>query len=195
MSVELERLAHQTEERPAPGPLLAVQAFANTIDVEDGIERLESVESYRDWLRNSGLGARGVSVSEADLRAARELRDTVRALLAANERGTTDRTAAKALAATAERTPAALTVDAEGRLEPDLSPVKRAGDLIPRLLAVIFQAQLEQTWPRLKLCENPDCLWAFYDSSKNRSGSWCQMGVCGNRLKNRAYRERLKRRR
>ncbi|MGZ5324519.1 MAG: CGNR zinc finger domain-containing protein, partial [Solirubrobacterales bacterium] len=46
------------------------------------------------------------------------------------------------------------------------------------------------TWERLKLCENPDCLWAFYDNSRNRSGSWCRMGLCGNRIKNRAYRER-----
>ena len=59
-----------------------------------------------------------------------------------------------------------------------------------QLLAIAFQSQIEGTWPRLKLCRNPDCRWAFYDSSRNRSGSWCRMGQCGNRLKNRAYRER-----
>ncbi|MGH2778535.1 MAG: CGNR zinc finger domain-containing protein, partial [Actinomycetota bacterium] len=31
---------------------------------------------------------------------------------------------------------------------------------------------------------------AFYDHSKNRSGKWCTMRVCGNRAKTRAYRER-----
>ena len=29
-----------------------------------------------------------------------------------------------------------------------------------------------------------------YDSSRNRGGTWCQMEVCGNRIKNRHYRER-----
>jgi len=35
-----------------------------------------------------------------------------------------------------------------------------------------------------------DCRWAFYDSSKNRGGTWCRMEECGNRVKNRRYRDR-----
>jgi predicted RNA-binding Zn ribbon-like protein len=47
------------------------------------------------------------------------------------------------------------------------------------------------TWERLKACALHDtCEWAFYDWSKNRSGTWCDMKVCGNRSKARAYRER-----
>jgi predicted RNA-binding Zn ribbon-like protein len=75
-------------------------------------------------------------------------------------------------------------------MEPDLSPAVKAEHLVPQLLGVIFYSQATGTWERLKLCENPDCLWAFYDNSRNRSGSWCRMGLCGNRIKNRAYRER-----
>jgi predicted RNA-binding Zn ribbon-like protein len=49
------------------------------------------------------------------------------------------------------------------------------------------------TWERLKACALHDtCEWAFYDWSKNRSGTWCDMKVCGNRSKARAYRERQK---
>jgi predicted RNA-binding Zn ribbon-like protein len=48
----------------------------------------------------------------------------------------------------------------------------------------------EGTWERLKVCPAHDCLWAFYDSSRNRSGHWCSMKVCGNRAKARSYRER-----
>jgi predicted RNA-binding Zn ribbon-like protein len=33
-------------------------------------------------------------------------------------------------------------------------------------------------------------MWAFYDRSKNRSGHWCSMRVCGNRAKARQFRER-----
>ncbi len=40
------------------------------------------------------------------------------------------------------------------------------------------------------VCSSDTCQWAFYDRSKNRSGRWCSMQVCGNRTKTRAYRAR-----
>jgi Conserved protein containing a Zn-ribbon-like motif, possibly RNA-binding len=42
---------------------------------------------------------------------------------------------------------------------------------------------------RMKICGN--CGWLFLDRSKNRSRTWCDMAVCGNRVKaNRHYRRR-----
>jgi predicted RNA-binding Zn ribbon-like protein len=38
---------------------------------------------------------------------------------------------------------------------------------------------------RLKLC--PNCEWLFIDRSKNRSRTWCDMTVCGNRAKARLH--------
>ncbi|MGH3665303.1 MAG: CGNR zinc finger domain-containing protein [Egibacteraceae bacterium] len=46
------------------------------------------------------------------------------------------------------------------------------------------------TWARLKSCANDSCRWLFYDRSKNRSGKWCTMNVCGDILNARAYRAR-----
>ncbi len=41
---------------------------------------------------------------------------------------------------------------------------------------------------RLKIC--PNCQWLFIDRSRNRSRSWCDMAVCGNRVKaSRHYRK------
>ena len=37
-----------------------------------------------------------------------------------------------------------------------------------------------------------DCRWAFYDESRNRSATWCDMKVCGNRAKVRGFRERTR---
>ena len=37
------------------------------------------------------------------------------------------------------------------------------------------------TWGRLKACAEDGCRWAFYDASRNQSGRWCSMAVCGNR--------------
>ncbi len=42
---------------------------------------------------------------------------------------------------------------------------------------------------RMKICGN--CGWLFIDRSKNRSRTWCDMAVCGNRAKaSRHYRRR-----
>jgi hypothetical protein len=59
-----------------------------------------------------------------------------------------------------------------------------------RLLLTIRDAQLDQTWRRLKACGNDDCGWAFYDRSHSRRGRWCDMSTCGNRMKNRTLRTR-----
>ena len=188
--MNVEKLVEECEGKPAPMPLLLVQAFANTLDVEDSIDRLKNTESFAGWLRDAGLSGRRLLIRRSDLLGARRLREAVRALLVANARDQSDPDAARILGRLAAHYPVALHADAEGTLEPDLGPVNRAEDLIPQLLAIVFFAQATGSWNRLKLCENPECLWAFYDHSKNRSGSWCRMGLCGNRLKNRAYRER-----
>ena len=54
--------------------------------------------------------------------------------------------------------------------------------------AVVATAMLDGSWPRVKVCRQ--CEWAFYDRSRNRSGQWCAMRVCGSRVKTRAYRAR-----
>ena len=38
---------------------------------------------------------------------------------------------------------------------------------------------------RLKIC--PNCGWLFLDRSRNRSRTWCDMAVCGNRTKARRH--------
>jgi len=43
---------------------------------------------------------------------------------------------------------------------------------------------------RIKRCPSHDCLWLFYDSSKNLSRRWCAMDDCGTLEKVRRYREK-----
>ena len=45
----------------------------------------------------------------------------------------------------------------------------------------------------LKIC--PNCEWLFLDRSKNRSRAWCDMAVCGNRVKARLHYSRKKKER
>jgi predicted RNA-binding Zn ribbon-like protein len=55
------------------------------------------------------------------------------------------------------------------------------------LLAITAVAMADGTWSRLKVCPGEHCGWAFYDGSRNRSGRWCSMAVCGGRSKARAH--------
>lgn len=45
---------------------------------------------------------------------------------------------------------------------------------------------------RIKICDNPDCGWVFYDTSRNKSRRWCSESSCGNLMKVRRFRERQK---
>jgi predicted RNA-binding Zn ribbon-like protein len=151
---------------PAPEPLRGVQLFVNSIDREHDREWLPA------WLEEHGLPP-----SEFD-RAA-ELREALRALLYVNNVG------GAAPEASAHLNEAARDVRVELRGD---EVVLVGEDPVGEVIAVALTAMLDGTWKRLKVCRN--CQWAFYDTSKNRSGSWCSMQLCGNRLKTRAYRTR-----
>ncbi|HEV8652740.1 MAG TPA: CGNR zinc finger domain-containing protein [Actinomycetes bacterium] len=74
---------------------------------------------------------------------------------------------------------------------PELRPAEPGVDAaVARLLSVVVAAGKDGTWRRLKACSEPRCRWVFYDRSRNRSGVWCAMSVCGNRAKVRAFRQR-----
>ena len=40
---------------------------------------------------------------------------------------------------------------------------------------------------RVRACDNPECRWLFMDTSKNHTRRWCDMKVCGNRMKARRF--------
>lgn len=53
-----------------------------------------------------------------------------------------------------------------------------------------FVAQQAGTWRRLKTCRNQRCAAAFYDQSRNNSGVWHNVRVCGNAANLRRSHER-----
>ena len=46
---------------------------------------------------------------------------------------------------------------------------------------------------RIKVCDNEDCRFAFYDGSRNRARRWCSHTTCGNRHKVKQFRARRRR--
>ena len=151
---------------PAPEPLRQVQLFVNSTDREHGKEWLPA------WLAEHGLG-------DAELDRAVALREAFRSLLHCNNVGG-DATDAVAVVNEAARGVCAQVEDGAVRLS--------GSDALGEVTAIALTAMLDGTWSRLKVCRK--CEWAFYDTSKNRSGSWCSMQLCGNRQKTRAYRDR-----
>lgn len=39
----------------------------------------------------------------------------------------------------------------------------------------------------VRACGSPDCRWLFLDTSKNHTRRWCDMRLCGNRMKARRF--------
>ena len=184
------RLSVMSKKEQAPGELELVRAFVNTVDIEEGEEELHSAGALAAWLAEHGLATSDVRATPGDLRHATELREALRAVLLAHNGGPPAPAAACAtLDAGARRARVRLRFDkgATGALEPEAAGVDGA---LGRLLAIVHAAIAQGTWERLKACREHTCEWAFYDHTKNRSGSWCNMQVCGNRAKARAYRER-----
>jgi predicted RNA-binding Zn ribbon-like protein len=180
------------EDHPkaAPGDLNHIRRFVNTLDLEDKTDDIAEPDALRDWLAERKLIDSGAELGRADVSQAQEVREALRKLLLANNGDPLDPEAIETLNAASRR--AELEVRFKGDGDACLVPVRAGIDgAIGRLLAIIERAMADGTWPRLKACAFHDtCEWAFYDWSKNSSGTWCDMAVCGNRAKARAYRER-----
>jgi len=88
----------------------------------------------------------------------------------------------------AARYPLRMRLNGGPRLDADRG--KGIAPAVARLLGTIYDAMTVGTWERLKVCRNDECQWAFYDHSRNHSGAWCTMAICGNRIKGRTFRQR-----
>src|SRR3954451_15729259 len=173
----------------APGRLDVIREFVNTVDYDYHIERLDSPDNLKRWLREHDLLERGASVGEGDLRNVTAVREALRERLKANNGMEADAAALPTLRKAAERAGVALRFDPSGttRLEPSAAGVDGA---IGRLLTIVHEAEHDGTWERMKACPWHTCHWAFYDNTKNAGSVWCSMQPCGNRAKAKAYRER-----
>jgi predicted RNA-binding Zn ribbon-like protein len=166
-----------------------VRTFLNTVDLESGEEDFSSPAILASWLEERGLLRSGARLSARELSDAIEFRETLRDVLEANAGHGDAPAARRRLDEIAARIPMRVQVGGRPRLEPLRGDGMQAA--LGRLLAVAYEAELDGSWQRLKVCRSDTCRWAFYDSSRNRSGTWCTMAICGNRMKGRAFRRRL----
>ena len=175
----------------ATGVVGLVQAYVNTVDIQDGPEELSDRNALERWLVAHGLMKSGQEVSDSDLKNAIAVREAIRGVIGANTGATIYPLDIATLngAAAASRLRARFGADGKARLEPEAGGVAGA---MGRLVATVFTAMADDDWSRLKLCGSSTCRWAFYDRSRNHSSRWCAMASCGNRQKARRFRQRAK---
>jgi predicted RNA-binding Zn ribbon-like protein len=182
----------RTEGSPAAHRLVA---FLNSAHLPDGDDHLSDDRAgpwLAHWLAEAGTtppeALAAIAAAPAELRI---LREGLRRLAVVNCGGRADPAAVTEAAAVLETAP--LLLDLAGGKTPRLIGVDGSG-VTQLAVAVIAHAYLTvragAEWPRLKVCASPECHWAFFDTTRNRSRRWCDMAGCGNRAKNRTWRER-----
>ncbi|HYX86163.1 MAG TPA: ABATE domain-containing protein, partial [Gaiellales bacterium] len=85
------------DPNPAPGSLLLVQEFVNTLDIEEGTDAIDTPERLRSWLVAHGLAAASARPSTGDVARAADVREGLRALLLANNGAPLDERAVRRL--------------------------------------------------------------------------------------------------
>jgi hypothetical protein len=153
-------------------PADLIVRFLNTLDVDEGTDALDTLDGWVSWLSAEGLEDCFGPQDPGALEQARALRADLRALASGEQH------------AQGRQVDIQVALTPEGQVE--LSAPTAAGFLA----AAAAKVAIEQRIDRIKICPADDCLWAFYDTSRNRSRQWCSMKVCGNRAKARNHRLR-----
>lgn len=163
-------------------------AFVNTRDLEEETDSIAGPDRLRGWIAER-TGEHLPELEAAEVARVQTLREALRALMGANNGVEPGERDLDPLREAAERSRYRLSFDPGGGLE--LAPARAdLSGFESQLLLAIEHLQCHDAWPRLKACTDGGCRWAFYDSTRNRSRTWCSMDVCGNREKTKRYRQR-----
>ena len=172
---------------PSP-PVRLIRDFINTAEPELGTDQLTPATAA-GCLQRLGLLPPKTRLTAADLQLLVGVREGLREVLLDHAGHQTRPTVLGDLDRLLGTVP--LTVGLGGGV-PSLNAVENraAHRVVAAVLSALLAAPPEE-WARLKVCAREICRWAFFDSSRNRSGRWCSMAACGNIVKmRRAYRAR-----
>jgi predicted RNA-binding Zn ribbon-like protein len=174
---------------PVPEAVERVRSFINTADLESRTDEIDTPESLSTWLATRELLDASIVLGDTDVARVLSVREALRDVLEGHEVGGVAESALAVVNEAARSAPLVVTFDSTGHasLAPGAGGIDAA---LGRILADVAVSVSEGTWSRLKVCRSDVCRWAFYDRSRNRSGAWCDMAVCGNRMKGRAFRRR-----
>ena len=69
---------------------------------------------------------------------------------------------------------------------------RSAESLLLPIAEALAKFVCEEDLARVKACEGHSCTLVFADHTRGRARRWCSMAICGNRAKQAAHRQRLK---
>ena len=171
----------------APGGAALVQDFLNTGAIGNSDDLLSDPVSAARWADDAvqawsaarGEELRPPALNAVDLSELRVLRSQIAGLLSGDVEGGGAVGGVSATFGISER--------GQVLLEPTGNGWQW---LASALWGETLLCQSTDTWRRLKRCRNSDCQSTFYDRSKNNSGVWHNVKVCGNAANLRASRAR-----
>jgi predicted RNA-binding Zn ribbon-like protein len=163
-------------------------SFVNTRDLEEGTDSIGEPGGLAEWIEEA-TGERIPVPGEGGHGRVLALRESLRALLRANNGAEAKEEALTPVREAAERSRYRTAISPAGRVA--LAPARSdLSGFEARLVLALERLQSHGAWPRLKACTDDGCQWAFFDATRNRSRTWCSMEECGNREKTRRYRSR-----
>jgi predicted RNA-binding Zn ribbon-like protein len=175
-----------TESSNGQLDLELILKFINTWNIMEGTDELSSPRELVTWFSRHNLAEGHERATTTDLRIFLKIREGLRALAMLNNGETPETRPLMELREVVERQGFHFTLTEKGPLNP--VPTGRGLNVLAgSILLEVYRAMVNGTWRRLKTCQNDTCLKAFYDHSRNHSGKWCSMSVCGNRTKVRRY--------
>jgi predicted RNA-binding Zn ribbon-like protein len=167
---------------------------------EDRLERTDMVQRLLDTWRLSAP----IPPSTQELTELRELRDWLRQLTERLVRGETltpEELAKLNGYMETFRVAYRLEVEAPGKSGHQARPHYRLEEEphgqgwaeVQGAVASSFARMLAHNEPgRIRICDNPDCLWVFYDDTRSRTKRFCDDTMCGNLMKVRRFRAKRK---
>jgi predicted RNA-binding Zn ribbon-like protein len=183
-----------TDGTPRPGPPQALErliGFVNTNEPQLSQDLLRDPTETRRWLLAEGFEVG--KLNRDDWAAIIGFREGVRAAAAANNGSGVDADAVAGLRQAIDRLGFTVRADADAHLE--VASTTPSGRALAPLVGGLMAAQADGSWTRVKACARDSCRWLFYDTTRNRSRTWCTNTTCGSREKaKRAYRRQLAKR-
>ncbi len=169
-----------------------VRDFVNTAEPQLGTDQLLG-SSAAECLNRLGFSMPDAPIGDADLALLVRVREGVRELLLRHAGHHEGHDAIDRQPDPQERSERAALDEALGDIPLTLLLSEGTATLravrdrpAHRVVAAVVTAVITtpaEEWERLKVCARDSCRWAFYDTSRNRSGRWCSMAGCGNIVK------------
>jgi predicted RNA-binding Zn ribbon-like protein len=149
------------------------------------VERLDSAGRYATWLADEGLDP-AAAPADADLAAARELREALRRLALATRAGKQRAAADIAALNRALAADRPLALDTGGAIRRPAT----AAEALARIARRAAEDLVGPAAATLGACADAECGMLYLDQGGRRR--WCSAEICGVRNRVRAHRRRLK---